>query len=67
MFGPVRLAPAVLRRALAPRCAYAVTTSSSVVHSPCGAICTSNVRPVSSIFAGAVAEITVSRPNVSRS
>ena len=42
-------------------------TSSSVVHSPCGSIRILNVSPSSSTFAGAVAEIVVSRVNVSRS
>ena len=43
-----------------------VTTSRSVVQLPCGSIRTAKVRPSSSMLAGAEAEMTVSRLNVSR-
>ena len=61
------------RRAL-PGCTVARTGAEHgrhdvepVVHSPCGSIVTLNVKPLSSSRAGAVAEISVSRRNVSRS
>jgi hypothetical protein len=43
-----------------------VTTSSSVLHSPCGASRTVKVKPRLSTLAGALDVITVERTNVSR-
>ena len=43
-----------------------VTTSRSVVQLPCGSTRTAKVSPPSSMLAGAEAEMTVSRLNVSR-
>ncbi len=49
-----------------PRPPSDVTTLRSVVQEPCGSTLTVNVRPCSSTAAGSVAEIVVSRRNVSR-
>ena len=49
-----------------PRPPSDVTTLRSVVQVPCGSTVTVNVSPCSSTVAGAVAEIVVSRRNVSR-
>ncbi len=49
-------------RSVRHRCwpASAASTSSSVVHSPCGGIVTVNSRPRSSMAAGALEQIQVS-------
>ena len=68
MFGRARLWPrAYFGRTNAPLAPAAGTTSRSVVHSPPGSMRAAKVRPCSSIFAGALAEIAVARWNVSRS
>ena len=69
MFGRASLRPRPYfgRTYEPPGPASAVTTSRSVVQLPCGARRIVNVRPFSSIAAGADAEMRVSRRNVSRS
>ena len=63
MFGR---APLGRRNGPPPQAAYAVLTSSAVVHSPCAGTLTLNVSPVASIFAGSVVEMRVSRAKDSR-
>ena len=68
MFGWARRSPRrYLGRTKRPPAPAAVTTSRSVVQEPCGSMVTTNVRPFSSIVAGADAEMVVIRSNVSRS
>ena len=68
MFGRARLAPRpYFGLAKVPtRPPRDVTTSRSVVQLSCGSIRIAKVRPCSSMLAGAEAEMTVSRLNVSR-
>ena len=69
MFGRGRLAAREYfgRSCLSAEPSKAVTTLRSVVHSACGSIRISNVKPRSSSRAGAEAEISVARLNFSRS
>ena len=68
MFGRARLAPRSYLGVLplAPAAPRPGVTWKSVVHSPWGSRCTLNVRPCSSTSHAVVAEIHVSRTNVSR-
>ena len=68
MFGRARRSPRrYFGRTKRPPAPAAVTTSRSVVHEPWGSRVTTNVKPFSSIAAGAEAEMFVIRTNVSRS